>query len=263
MKITVLSENTSLSDDIDAEHGLSLWIETEKHKIIYDMGQSDVFARNAKVLGVDLSQADIAVISHGHYDHGGGLKHFLEVNNKADIYISRRAFGEYYNGSEKYIGLDKALADCERLVFTDDKLEIDDELSLCSYNDAELIHPIETFGLNKKEDGHFYAEDFLHEQYLVINENGRKTVISGCSHKGILNIVNLSEPDVFVGGFHFMKLDPFSADREKLSEIAEEMLKYKTEYYTCHCTGTEQFEYLRLIMENRVRYISGGAIIEI
>ena len=79
MKITALTENTSVNENIGAEHGLSLYIETDGHKILFDMGQTDMFERNAKTLCIDLSEVDIAVLSHGHYDHGGGLARFLEI----------------------------------------------------------------------------------------------------------------------------------------------------------------------------------------
>ncbi|MCI8845747.1 MAG: MBL fold metallo-hydrolase [Lachnospiraceae bacterium] len=72
MKITALLENKTNREDMLTEHGLSLYIETEKHKILFDMGQSDLFAKNAAALGINLSSVDIAVLSHGHYDHGGG-----------------------------------------------------------------------------------------------------------------------------------------------------------------------------------------------
>ena len=119
MKITVIAENTALCDEIGAEHGLSLWIETAEKTILFDMGQTDLYARNAGKLGLDLRKADLAVVSHGHYDHGGGLAHFLSANDHAPVYISRHAFGEYYNANGKYIGLDAALAASPRLVFTE------------------------------------------------------------------------------------------------------------------------------------------------
>lgn len=100
MKITCLTENTSICDEIGYEHGLSLYIETEEHNILFDMGQSDLFFQNAEKLGVDIAAVDIAILSHGHYDHGGGLAKFLEVNSLAPIYISRYAFEPYYNGTE-------------------------------------------------------------------------------------------------------------------------------------------------------------------
>ena len=106
MKITALVENTCESGKYSVEHGLSLYIETDKHKILFDMGQTELFCENAKKLGVDLGKVDFAVLSHGHYDHGGGLAKFMEINKKAPIYIHEKAFGEHYNGTEKYIGLD-------------------------------------------------------------------------------------------------------------------------------------------------------------
>ena len=105
MKLTVLAENTTCRNDLTAQHGLSLYLETADRKILFDMGQSDAFARNAEALGIDLSKVDFAVISHGHYDHGGGLETFLKINSNAQVYIHRLAFGEHYNGKEKYIGL--------------------------------------------------------------------------------------------------------------------------------------------------------------
>ena len=92
MRITVLLENTPSSDSVTAEHGLRLFIETENAKILFDMGQTDAFANNARVLGIDLSSADLAVLSHGHYDHGGGLTKFLELNRTAPVYLSPHAF---------------------------------------------------------------------------------------------------------------------------------------------------------------------------
>ena len=82
MKITVLLENTSTQSNLTAEHGLSLLIETKPHIILFDMGQSDAFAKNAERLGIDLALVDTAILSHGHYDHGGGLKAFLRSEER-------------------------------------------------------------------------------------------------------------------------------------------------------------------------------------
>ena len=98
MKIISLVENTSVNEEIKAEHGLSLYIEAKKHKILFDMGQTTLFLENAGKLGIDLSQVDVAILSHGHYDHGGGLEKFLEINKKAYVYVNQYAFDAYYNG---------------------------------------------------------------------------------------------------------------------------------------------------------------------
>ncbi len=259
LKIIVLTEDTSNNPNIKSEHGLSLYIETQNHKILFDMGQSRLFADNAEKLGVDLSAVDIAVISHGHYDHGGGLKYFFELNKTAPVYISQYAFGEYYNGTQKYIGLDKDLISENRLIYTAGSLKIDDELSLFVLDDTEKP---ESFGLNMKYGENFLPDDFRHEQYLMISENGKRILISGCSHKGILRITEFFKPDILIGGFHFVKLEP-EKDKEILTYAANilNQNKYTSKFYTCHCTGVSQFEFLRNIIGENLGYISTGQTI--
>lgn len=99
MRITCLIENTASDEKFIAEHGLSLYVETDKAKILFDMGQSDAFVSNADKLGINLSDVDLAILSHGHYDHGGGLRKFLDINKNAPVYINRYAFEPRYNGT--------------------------------------------------------------------------------------------------------------------------------------------------------------------
>lgn len=256
MKITALTENISLDENIAAEHGLSLYIETDNHKILFDMGQTSLFAENAVKLGIDLRKVDLAVLSHGHYDHGGGLETFLSINKTAKVYLNSFAFGEHYNGTEKYIGLDKSLRESDRLVFVGDELQLGGGLSLYSCNRNEKKHDLGSFGLNMKIDGRFLPDDFRHEQYLLIEENGGRVLISGCSHKGVMDIVSWFEPDVLVGGFHFSKL----ALDEKLEEYSKILSAHKTSYYTCHCTGAEQFDFMKKIIP-QLSYLHCGECI--
>ncbi len=164
MKITTLLENTSARPELSAEHGLSLYIETAEHRILFDMGQTALFSHNASVLGIDLAAVDIAILSHGHYDHGGGLARFLTLNHTAPIYVNRHAFEPHYNGTEKYIGLDTALAAHRQLVFTDDTTVLADGLTLHSCAQAQKRHDLGAFDLTMLEDGAFRPEDFRHEQ---------------------------------------------------------------------------------------------------
>ena len=85
MKLYTLMENTTCRDDLACEHGLSLYMETGTHKILFDTGKTGAFADNAKKMGVDLCQVDLCVLSHGHFDHGGGIARFLEENTKAPV----------------------------------------------------------------------------------------------------------------------------------------------------------------------------------
>lgn len=206
IQITALLENTSADPRLGAEHGLSLYIETGAHHILFDMGQTALYAANARALGVDLAGVDLAVLSHGHYDHGGGLAHFLAANPGAPVYLSRYAFEPHYHGSTKNIGLEPALAQNLRLRFTGETTPLGDGLTLYACNARPRRHDLGSFGLTTVRDGAFVAEDFRHEQYLLIEQAGKRVLISGCFHKGILDLVEWFRPDVLVGGFHFSKL---------------------------------------------------------
>ncbi len=253
MRITCLVDNERLNDGFESEHGLSLYIETGKHKILFDMGQSALFYENALRLGIDLSDVDIAVVSHGHYDHGGGLEVFLRINKKAPVYIHKLAFGEYYNGTEKYIGLNPALKTEKRLVFTNDVTAIDKGLTLYDLNRESDNFVFQPQGLNEKVSGEFIPDRFLHEQYLLIEENGKSVLISGCSHKGIESITNCFLPDVLIGGFHFSKM----ALDENLQKHCESISRFNTKFFTCHCTGKTVFDFMANTAEN-VEYLSCG-----
>lgn len=253
MKITALAENISETASIYSEHGLSLFIETEKTNILFDMGQTDIFYKNATTLGIDLKTVDIAILSHGHYDHGGGLEKFLEINKTAPVYINKNAFGDYYNASEKYIGLNKKIQNNPRFIFTDDIYNISDEFSLHSCNNKARPNALGSFGLSEKVNSKLIPDRFLHEQYLLIEENAKSVLISGCSHKGIIDIVNWFKPNILIGGFHFSKLELGQA----LHDAASKLAAYDTVYYTCHCTGFSQYEYMKKIMP-QLNYLSCG-----
>ncbi len=244
MKITTLLENTASRNDMLTEHGLSLYIETDTHRILFDMGQSDAFLKNAATLGVDLTRVDLAVLSHGHYDHGGGLGTFLSVNDRAPVYVNRHSFEPYYNGQQKYIGLDLSLEAHPRLVRTDGTTALDKGLTLFSCHDETPRFTLGSFGLTKKVGDRLLPDNFRHEQYLMIEENGKRVLLSGCSHRGVLNVVEWFRPDVLIGGFHFSKL-PLDGT---LTAYAEYLNSFDTEYYTCHCTGTEQFHFMKRTM---------------
>lgn len=260
MKISVLAENIALSSEYIAEHGLSLYIEINNKKILFDMGQTDAFAKNAETLGIDLKNVDFAVISHGHYDHGGGLKTFLDINKNAPIYLNCHAFENHF--SDKYIGLDKSLQNHPQLLFVKDYLRIDENIELFSCNNVQLKYPICSFGLTAEIDGEIKNDDFRHEQYMLIKEGNKKILISGCSHKGIVNLTEHFKPDILVGGFHFMKICTEGEGRERLNTAAEELNKQSTVYYTCHCTGEAQYRYLKTMMSD-ICYVSCGSCIEI
>ena len=255
MKLVTLMENTSCREDMCFEHGLSLYLETDNHRILFDAGQSGAFADNAEKLGVDLETVDFAVLSHGHYDHSGGLGKFLEINETAPVYVSHWAFESHWESDGRYVGVDQTLKENERIRYVAEQTRLGEGITLYRLE----REPMDTAGLLVEEDGVRKPDDFRHEQYLLMEEAGKRILISGCSHKGILNIMDAFRPDVLVGGFHFMKME----DENLLRKAAEKLLQYDTVYYTGHCTGLKQYEFLKAIMGDRLHYISTGTVLEI
>ena len=287
MKITVLTENTISKNaeisklPLQEEHGLSLFIQTQNKNILFDMGQTNLFAKNASLLGIDLQTVDFAILSHGHYDHGGlssplpatlkneyfGIEAFAHINQKAPIFINSNAFSQNFNANKKYIGLNQELLQskiAERFVFVQDEKEITQNIKLFSCNSYKKSVATNAFGLMQLQNGTFVPDNFNHEHYLLIQENDKKILISGCSHKGILNIVEWFKPDFLIGGFHFKSLDVENpCQKLELESYAKKLASYNTKYFTCHCTGTQQFEILKKIIKEKVEYISTGDSIEL
>ena len=255
MKVVTLMENTACREGLQAEHGLSLYLETGSHKILFDAGQSAAFADNAEKLGVDLRNVDFAVLSHGHYDHSGGLGKFLEINETAPVYVSSHAFEPHYNASGKYLGVELSLRNDPRIRYVAKETVLEEGITLYRLD----VAPADTAGLMMEENGERKPDDFRHEQYLMIEEQGKKVLLSGCSHKGILQIVDAFRPDVLIGGFHFMKIE----EEEVLRKAAEKLLDSDTVYYTGHCTGQKQYDYLKSIMGDRLHYLAAGTFLEV
>ena len=260
MKLVTLIENTSQDEALAYEHGLSLYIEACGKRILFDAGSTGAFADNAAKLGVDLSTVDFAILSHGHNDHSGGLLRFMEINSDAPIWARREALGSYHGSSGNCISLDPELKMSPRLRFAADVEKIGEGLTLYSCNDREKAIPLDCAGLTVCRNGICYPDDFLHEQYLLIEEGQKRILISGCSHKGILNIAGWFAPDVLIGGFHYMRVDP----RDPMLEAsAAALLAGNTLYYTGHCTGGEQYAVMKKIMADRLQSLSTGTVIEL
>lgn len=254
MKITVLAENTSSSADIGAEHGLSLYVEGGECTVLFDMGQTDLFARNAELLGADLSKVDVAILSHGHYDHGGGIAEFLRLNSRASVYVSKYAFGDFWDSEGKYIGIDKSLLQSGRLVLTEGDVELGGGMRLS--HAANMTSAPHDHHLLECVDGEKRPDRFLHEQYLTMEEG--RVLFSGCSHRGAMNILRHFSPQVMIGGFHFSSLptDKF------LQDCAEYMGRADTDFYTCHCTGEVQYGFMK-DHTPRLNYIRAGMSITV
>ena len=274
MKIKMLAENTSCNPQLGFEHGLSIYIETQGKTLLFDTGASSLFAENAKKLDVDLQKVDLVVLSHGHYDHAGGLPTFLKINDKAPIYLRNSAFGDYYSeregGKHKYIGINKGLRSSNRIALTPEHMHLESGLSLFSQVQGDRFFPTGNNTLLKKTDAGFERDDFSHEQNLVIEEGKVSLLLSGCSHRGIVNIVDTfcklygHYPTHVIGGFHLYDHKTGKPEsKETLEKISEALLATGATYYTCHCTGEANYERLHALMGEKIAYLSGGTCLDI
>ena len=116
-----------------------------------------------------------------------------------------------------------------------------------------------------KADGELVRDEFKHEHFLVLRENGVSVLMGGCAHNGILSIMDAyrekygKAPDVVISGFHLMKKTPYREDQIKeIEDIAKELVKYPTCFYTCHCTGTEAFDIMKQVMGDKLIYVHSG-----
>lgn len=274
MIIKALTENTSLSEEYSAEHGLSLYIEIGKHKILFDFGETDLFARNAQKLGVDIADVDIAMLSHGHKDHGGGLETFLELNSKALVYAHTKAFEKQYSikaeGSIKSIGLDSSLLSSNRFVFTADHYNITEGIEVFSFISGKELMSESNNTLFMESGDDKVVDTFEHEHNLIVTENGKSVLFAGCAHNGIVNIMKRyaslkkGYPEYIIGGFHLFNPNTKKSENPGLvKNIALELKSAKSNYYTCHCTGIESYNLLKSVLGDRIGYISAGSILEL
>lgn len=264
LEITSLVENTSKCG-LKAKHGLSLYIETERHKLLFDVGPDDTLFVNARKRGIDLTQIDTVIISHGHVDHAGALRDFLKLNTKAKVYIQRKAFEPHYSKVlflKIPIGISKALETHPRIMPIDGDYKIDDELFLFTVNETDKCHSTVNDVLYDRNG----RDDFSHEQNLIITEN-HSALIMGCGHAGIVNIMARAksyQSKVCVGGFHLY--DPITkrgVPLTLLDEIAGVLKDCKdTRFYTCHCTDQKAFQYMKSQIPN-LFYLSCGEMIDI
>lgn len=273
MIIKTLVENRSIREELGSEHGLSLYIEALGHKILFDTGASDLFLKNAEKMEVDLSQVEFAVISHGHYDHGGGLAKFLEINDQAEVFIHPLAFGNYYarrtGGGLQYIGIDQDLKENRRLVYTTDRFTITKGLRVFSNIDQTEALPASNKDLLEEGADGPVDDLFAHEQNLVIEEGEGMVLLTGCAHNGIVNIVSHFHsikdryPDYVIGGFHLSKGGAEHDSLEEIDRVAAFLRDTGSVYYTGHCTGLAPYERLKETLGERIHYLATGTVIEL
>lgn len=268
MIVKVLVENTSVSEEYGNVHGLCLYVETKGHRILFDLGPGKLLLENARKMGVALEGIDTVIISHGHYDHGGALGLFLQHNHRAKVYIHRKAFEGHFSkalGLYVGIGLDASLASHEQVVLTEGNLELDQELMTVTDVRGRELFPQSNQNLYALQDGKKQRDDFSHEQSLLIREGEHRVLLAGCAHCGIINILEKACRDQgervthVIGGFHIMR----DKSPELVRELAQRLGGLDIRYYTCHCTGQENFALLREEMGEQIEYVPTGTVLQI
>lgn len=268
MRIVNLIENTEGRAGCIFEHGLSFYIETKKHRILADTGASDAFMANAGVLGIDLGRVDAVIISHGHYDHAGGILAFAGRYPDVKIWMRSLAGEACYHKNErmeKYIGIDPRVKDLPQIEWLEENRRIDDEIFLFGGVTGRELWPCGNRELKIKRGEEFVQDEFLHEQYLVLEEGGKRILISGCAHNGILNILAVfreiygEDPDAVISGFHMKKKSDYSKeDLELARNTALELRRLDTRFFTGHCTGEIPCQVMREVMGEQLTYVHSG-----
>lgn len=270
MRVVNLIENLPGQTGLPCEHGLSFYIEAEGHRILMDTGATGLFADNAEALGVDLRQVDLAVLSHGHYDHGGGLIRFALENEHAPIYVRRGAEGGFYHqsGEElRYIGLSEEAKNLSRLKFLEsgECCQISEGVELFAGVNGRRLWPEGNRELVSAYGDGVVQDAFAHEQYLALFLEGKRVLVSGCAHNGILNILDHyrqlygGDPQVVFSGFHMARKQGLTGpDVADIRQTAAELAGMSTIFYTGHCTGIEAYEMMKEIMGEKIQYLHCG-----
>lgn len=242
--ITTLVENCVYNRNLQAEHGLSLYIRTPEFRILFDTGQSGLLLRNAELLHIDLREIDFLVLSHGHSDHTGGLQAFLEVNQKATVICKEGIRNRKFKKSRENGLMDSKELDWTRFRFLAEIEEICPGVILSPHIPISNHDDTHFDSFYTEVDGVRIPDTFEDELVLYLATKHTFSVISACSHRGITHMIEQGKqlfPDkrlhTVAGGFHI-----HSAGEEKLDIITDYFQNNLPRYIgVCHCTGVDQF----------------------
>jgi 7,8-dihydropterin-6-yl-methyl-4-(beta-D-ribofuranosyl)aminobenzene 5'-phosphate synthase len=274
MKITSLMDDVCHNPRLKKEHGLSIHIADGDKQYLLDTGATRKFDDNARRLGIDIKAIDALFISHNHYDHTGGLKHFLNTNKKAKVYLKDDAMYDYYakpfniKVSGKSSVFTKFRSRIRPIEFA---YKIGDIHILSDQNGDEDFFCQDT-RLYKRVGKKYVPDTFDHELFLAVEDKDKVHIISSCSHRGIVNILSTARTQfkkpigTVYAGLHMSKnsgkamnctADYFEKVCDAMDDIGFDML------YTCHCTGLFAFDKLKARFGEKISYISTGESIEI
>ena len=282
LKVTSLIENCESPEhpELQAEFGLSLHVEHQGTRILFDTGSTGAFTENARDLGIDLEDVDLAVLSHHHFDHGGGLERFFELNDRARVHLRDGPrvdrYFRFLGVIKRPIGIDLDVLDrfAHRIEYVEGMRTIAPHVHLLTAVGSAYPRPRGNRLLFMDSAGALVPDPFDHELLMVVQEDDGLVVFSGCSHRGILNLVDAARaqfPDVPVkavfGGFHLIGLPFFNsmaASRSEVRAIGRTVMeKVDGTIYSGHCTGNKAFSVLAGVMGDRLSAIRTGTTVEI
>jgi 7,8-dihydropterin-6-yl-methyl-4-(beta-D-ribofuranosyl)aminobenzene 5'-phosphate synthase len=269
IKINVLLENNTINKKYKPKHGLSIKIECHDKNILLDVGPNNYFIKNAEKENINLSNIDYLFLSHSHIDHTGGLDNFMEINDKAKIYLMDNIENKYYTkviNIPFYVGNKVKPEYKNRIIQLNNDINIEDKIYFIKNNCNKYKKPEYNKVLYKKENGKLMRDKFEHEGILVIKDGNELVIFNSCSHNGILNIIETIKSKIpntkirsYVGGLHlYNPITKLHEDKKALDEITHELKKLNIKVYTGHCTGKYSMNYMKEKLGNMFKEINTG-----
>lgn len=272
MELITLVDNLVYGEGLTGEHGSSFLIKTKGKTILFDTGQTNAFINNAAYLAEDLSEVDYVILSHGHYDHCGGLEAFLALNHTATIYLKSKAFGEKISVTDdiqRFVGfkLSKPIQDYPNtFVLLDEDTEIEEGIKIITDIHMYTHDLVDTSKFFVKDTMRLVQDPFADELILLIKEDQKNILFTGCSHKGILNILKTAYEKIqhqnihyVFGGMHF--------SGELLRHLDQYLMQFShfgiERIFVNHCTGIEGYFRLKIKFPQKVQYAFTGFHVEL